>query len=96
MSSKGGFSYQGMCWKSQCAISKASDKLVPCFSDDFISHKVKDTTRRTATLYLILIERERTVCEMDVKSWGESVQVRLDGVIPKEVRSAARHQEVRF
>ena len=33
---------------------------------------------------------------MDVKSWREGVQVKLDGVIPKDVRRAARHQEIGF
>ena len=48
--------------------SKASDKLVTSFSDNFIFYRVEETTGITATLNLILTGKREIRCKMDMGS----------------------------
>lgn len=47
-----------ICWKSQLAKIRVSDKFLTYFTDDFISQKAERAKTKTSILVLIFFSRE--------------------------------------
>ncbi|XP_073518171.1 uncharacterized protein [Phyllobates terribilis] len=62
----GDFNYPDICWESLSSKTNRSSKFLSSLADNFIFQKVGEKTRGSATLDLILINREEMVEEVKV------------------------------
>lgn len=81
----GDFNYPDICWTSNSARNARSNKFLTCLADNFIAQKVREPTRGSAILDLILTNNDDLISGVDVVgSLGASDHALLEFVIQRK------------